>query len=87
MDFASMLPVVLPIALFVVTLIIVFTLRASDKHSKSLSNVKRLLDIYILRGVASQDDACLKNITVIYGLARSACLWLGDQEDRSIGTF
>ncbi len=46
MDFASMLPVVLPIALFVVTLIIVFTLRASDKHSKSLSNVKRLLDIY-----------------------------------------
>ena len=46
MDFASMLPVMLPIALFVVTLIIVFTLRASDKHSKSLSNVKRLLDIY-----------------------------------------
>ena len=46
MDFASMLPVMLPIALFVVTLIIIFTLRASDKHSKSLSNVKRLLDIY-----------------------------------------
>ena len=46
MDFASMLPVLLPIALFVVTLIIIFTLRASDKHSKSLSNVKRLLDIY-----------------------------------------
>ena len=46
MDFASMLPVLLPIALFVVTLIIIFTLRSSDKHSKSLSNVKRLLDIY-----------------------------------------
>lgn len=46
MEFASMLPVLLPIALFVVTLIIIFTLRASDKHSKSLSNVKRLLDIY-----------------------------------------
>ena len=46
MDFASLLPVMLPIALFVVTLIIIFTLRASDKHSKSLSNVKRLLDIY-----------------------------------------
>ena len=46
MDIASMLPVLLPIALFVVTLIIIFTLRASDKHSKSLSNVKRLLDIY-----------------------------------------
>ena len=42
----SMLPVLLPIALFVVTLIIIFTLRASDKHSKSLSNVKKLLDIY-----------------------------------------
>ena len=35
----SMLPVLLPIALFAVTLIIIFTLRASDKHSKSLSNV------------------------------------------------
>ena len=46
MELASMLPVLLPIALFVVTLIIIFTLRASDKHSKSLSNVKRLLDIY-----------------------------------------
>ena len=43
---SSMLPVVLPIALFVVTLIIIFTLRASDKRSKSLSNVKKLLDIY-----------------------------------------
>ncbi len=43
---SSMLPVLLPIALFVVTLIIVFTLRASDKRSKSLSNVKKLLDIY-----------------------------------------
>ena len=42
----SMLPVLLPIALFAVTLIIIFTLRASDKHSKSLSNVKKLLDIY-----------------------------------------
>ena len=42
----SMLPVLLPIALFVVTLIIIFTLRASDKRSKSLSNVKKLLDIY-----------------------------------------
>ena len=43
---SSMLPVLLPIALFVVTLIIIFTLRASDKRSKSLSNVKKLLDIY-----------------------------------------
>ena len=43
---SSMLPVLLPIALFVVTLIIIFTLRASDKSSKSLSNVKKLLDIY-----------------------------------------
>ncbi len=43
---SSMLPVLLPIALFVVTLIIIFTLRSSDKRSKSLSNVKKLLDIY-----------------------------------------
>lgn len=46
MNVISMLPVLLPIALFVVTLIIIFTLRASDKRSKSLSNVKKLLDIY-----------------------------------------
>ncbi len=43
---SSMLPVLLPIALFVITLIIIFTLRSSDKRSKSLSNVKKLLDIY-----------------------------------------
>ena len=38
---STMLPVLLPIALFVV-----FTLRSSDKRSKSLNNVKKLLDIY-----------------------------------------
>ncbi len=43
---SSMLPVLLPIALFVLTLIIIFTLRASDKRNKSLSTVKRLLDMY-----------------------------------------
>lgn len=43
---STMLPVLLPIALFVVTLIIIFTLRSSDKRSKSLNNVKKLLDIY-----------------------------------------
>ena len=43
---SSMLPVLLPIALFIVTLIIIFTLRSSDKRSKSLSTVKKLLDNY-----------------------------------------
>lgn len=43
---STMLPVLLPIALFVVTLIIIFTLRSSDKRSKSLNNVKKLLDMY-----------------------------------------
>ena len=46
MTASSMLPVLLPIALFVLTLIIIFTLRAGDKRSKSLANVKKLLDIY-----------------------------------------
>lgn len=55
---SSMLPVLLPIALFVVTLIIIFTLRASDKSSKSLSNVKKLLDIY--KGNAEASDNSLK---------------------------
>ncbi|MBO4409684.1 MAG: hypothetical protein J5775_02935 [Spirochaetales bacterium] len=46
MTVSSMLPVLLPIALFFLTLIIIFTLRASDKRNKSLANVKKLLDIY-----------------------------------------
>ena len=46
MTASSMLPVLLPIALFVLTLIIIFILRAGDKRSKSLANVKKLLDIY-----------------------------------------
>lgn len=46
MDFFSLVPVLLPIALFVVTMIIVFTLRAGDKSSRSLSTVKKLLDKY-----------------------------------------
>ncbi len=46
MDFFSLVPVLLPIALFVVTMIIIFTLRAGDKSSRSLSTVKKLLDKY-----------------------------------------
>ncbi len=46
MDFVSLIPVLLPIALFVVSMIVVFTLRASDKSSRSLSTVKKLLDKY-----------------------------------------
>ena len=40
------IPIALPIALFVVTLIIIFVLRASDKRNRSLSTVKKLLDNY-----------------------------------------
>lgn len=46
MDFVSLIPVLLPIALFVVSMIVVFTLRASDKSSRSLQTVKKLLDKY-----------------------------------------
>ena len=46
MELKDLLPILLPIALFVVTLIIIFVLRASDKSNRSLSNVKKLLDNY-----------------------------------------
>ena len=42
----DLLPILLPIALFVVTLIIIFTLRSSDKRNRSLATVKKLLDNY-----------------------------------------
>ena len=42
----DLLPILLPIALFIVTLIIIFTLRASDKRNRSLATVKKLLDNY-----------------------------------------
>lgn len=46
MELKDMIPILLPIALFVVTLIIIFTLRSSDKRNRSLSTVKKLLDNY-----------------------------------------
>jgi len=46
MSFSDLIPVVLPISLFVVSMIVVFTLRSSDKSSRSLSTVKKLLDKY-----------------------------------------
>ena len=42
----DLLPILLPIALFIVTLIIIFTLRASDKRNRGLATVKKLLDNY-----------------------------------------
>ena len=42
----DLLPILLPIALFVVTLIIIFTLRSSDKRNRGLATVKKLLDNY-----------------------------------------
>ena len=42
----DVLPIALPIILFVVTLIIIFVLRASDKRNRSLATVKKLLDNY-----------------------------------------
>ena len=46
MELKDLLPILLPIALFVVTLIIIFTLRSSDKRNRSLATVKKLLDNY-----------------------------------------
>ena len=42
----DLLPILLPVALFVMTLIIIFVLRASDKRNRSLATVKKLLDNY-----------------------------------------
>jgi chromosome segregation ATPase len=46
MNLVTMLPVVLPIFLFVVTLIIIFGLRANDKNKRGLQNVSTLLEKY-----------------------------------------
>ncbi len=56
MDFISLVPVLLPIALFVVTLIIIFSLRASDKNKHNISNVRRLYDIYKSDAEASHNS-------------------------------
>ena len=58
----DLLPILLPIALFVVTLIIIFTLRSSDKRSRSLSTVKKLLDNY--RGDVEASDNNFKQYAI-----------------------
>jgi DNA repair ATPase RecN len=62
MDFVSLVPVLLPIALFVVTLIIIFSLRASDKNKHNISNVRRLYDIY--KSDAESSHNSLKQFSV-----------------------
>ena len=56
MEFKDLLPILLPIVLFVVTLIIIFTLRSSDKRTRGLSNVKKLLEKYKSDVEASDND-------------------------------
>ena len=62
MPLSEMIPVLLPIALFIVTLIIIFTLRSSDKRSRSLSTVKKLLDNY--RGDVEASDNNFKQYAI-----------------------
>ena len=62
MPISSMLPILLPIALFFITLIIIFTLRASDNRSRSLSTVKKLLDNY--RGDVEASDNNFKQYAI-----------------------
>ena len=75
---SSMLPVLLPIALFIVTMIIIFTLRASDKRSKSLSNVKKLLDNY--KGNIEASDNNFKQ----YAIELEQTVSKKDQEVKSL---
>ncbi len=44
MDIVAVLPIALPVVLFVITLIIIFGLRGSDKNTRSLANTKRLVE-------------------------------------------
>ncbi|MBQ6671656.1 MAG: hypothetical protein IJS84_10920 [Spirochaetales bacterium] len=58
----ELLPVLLPIALFIITLIIIFTLRSSDNRSRGLATVKKLLDNY--RGDIEASDNNFKQYAV-----------------------
>lgn len=46
MNLVSLVPVLLPISLFVLTLVIIFSLRASDKKNRGIQTVKAWLDKY-----------------------------------------
>jgi DNA repair ATPase RecN len=62
MDFVSLVPVLLPIALFVVTLIIIFSLRASDKSKHNVGKLRKLYENY--KSDAEASDSSLKQFAV-----------------------
>ena len=62
MNLVSLLPVLLPIALFVVTLIIIFSLRASDKSKHNIGNIRKLYENY--KSDAESSDNSLKQFAI-----------------------
>lgn len=64
MELATVLPIALPIVLFVITLIIIFGLRGSDKNTRSLANTKRLVE-QIETDVAKADSNFKQEIAEI----------------------
>ena len=62
MNLISLLPVLLPIALFVVTLIIIFSLRASDRGKHNISNVRKMYENY--KSDAEASDNSLKQFAI-----------------------
>ena len=59
---ASMIPVTLPIILFVLTLIIIFSLRVADKKNRSTKNIKNLCDKF-----TSECETSLENFKQFAG--------------------
>ena len=78
MELKDMIPILLPIALFVVTLIIIFTLRSSDKRNRGLATVKKLLDNY--KGDVEASDNNFKQ----YAIELEQTVAKKDQEVKSL---
>lgn len=64
MELATILPIALPIVLFVITLIIIFGLRGSDKNTRSLAYTKRMVE-QIEANVAKADSNFKQEIAEI----------------------
>ena len=64
MELATILPIALPIVLFVITLIIIFGLRGSDKNTRSLAYTKRMVE-QIEASVAKADSNFKQEIAEI----------------------
>lgn len=56
MEITTLVPVLLPIVLFVITLIIIFVMREQDNHKRGVANVRKLTD-QLKAEIATQEDS------------------------------